>query len=299
MRQTGTHPGLRNLFYCLFLAVLISGVMSTARSSETGINEAPALPAPAERIITLAPHLAELVFLAGAGDRLIATVEYSNFPAEVTDLPRIGDAFRFDLEQIMALKPDLVIAWDSGNPAAALNAMEDLGLHVWRTEVSTLPDMSILLQAIGEVTEQQTSANAAVSALEKRIDHLRTQYSDAANISYFYQVAERPLYTVSSKHLISHGLAICGAENVFADLTTLAPQISPEAVISANPDVLIAGRLDNSDQPLAHWLSWSQLKAVKKEALIYLPADKINRATPRLLDAVQDACEQLGRLRVR
>lgn len=246
---------------------------------------------PAQRIITLAPHLAELVYLAGAGDRMMATVAYSNYPQAAEDLPRIGDAFRFDLEQIMALQPDLVIAWDSGNPEAAISGLEALGLPVWRTEIRTIGDMASLLREIGIATGQDAQPQAL--AIEMRWNEIQAQFADRPTVSYFYQVAERPLFTVNGQHLISQGLSACGAQNVFEDLPSLAPQINPEAVLQADPDVLFAGRVAAEDEPLAHWRSWPRLAAVNNEALFYLPADLINRATPRLLDAVEIACALL------
>ncbi len=250
---------------------------------------------PAQRIITLAPHLAELVYLAGAGDRMMATVAYSNYPQAAEELPRIGDAFRFDLEQIMALQPDLVIAWDSGNPEAAISGLEALGLPVWRTEIRTIGDMASLLREIGIATGQDTQPQAL--AIEERWNEIQAQFAGRPTVSYFYQVAERPLFTVNGQHLISQGLGACGAQNVFEDLPSLAPQINPEAVLQADPDVLFAGRVAAEDEPLVHWRSWPGLAAVNNEALFYLPADLINRATPRLLDAVEIACALLDEYR--
>lgn len=246
------------------------------------------LAAPATRLITLGPHLAELVFLAGAGDLLLATTEYSDFPPAAADLPRIGDAFRFDLERLIDLDPDLVIAWSSGNPGAALTAMDALGLPVWRTEVRTVGDMARLLLDLGRATGRDASAPAI--DLRQRWAGLERRYADRPEARYFYQVAERPLYTVNGEHLISQGLAACGARNVFHDLPGLAPQVGIEAVLEADPDLLVTGRLAPEDDPLAHWRDWPRLAAVRDEGFVYLPADLINRATPRMLDAVESAC---------
>lgn len=244
---------------------------------------------PAQRIATLAPHLAELAYLAGAGDRLVATVEYSDYPEDALAVPRIGDAFRFDLERLMALAPDLVVAWDSGNPGAALTAMDQLGLAVWRTEIRTVGDMTRLIRDFGRAAGTDSTPRA--EAVERRWSGLERQHANRATVRYFYQVAERPLYTVSGDHLISQSLAACGAENVFDELRSLAPQIDREAVLQADPDVLVAGRVDADDDPLAAWRAWPRMAAVRDDALFYLPADLINRATPRLLDAVEMACD--------
>ena len=246
------------------------------------------LAAPAQRLITLAPHLAELVYAVGAGDRLLATVAYSDYPAAAAELPRIGDAFRFDLERMLTLQPDLVLAWDSGTPESAIKAMEDLGMPVWRVRINSFEAMAQVLEQLAAATGQHGTTAAA--QVRQRRDGLRARYGNQRPLSYFYQIGARPLYTVNGAHLISQGLAICGGVNVFADLPTLAPQLAPEAVLQADPELLLAGSSGPERDPLAQWRSWPQLQAVKHDALLTLPADLMNRATPRMLDAVEEAC---------
>ncbi len=255
------------------------------------------LESPAKRVITLAPGLAEMMFDAGAGAYLLATVEYSNFPDEAASLPRIGDAFRFDLEQIMALQPDLVIAWSSGNPAAALDRLEELGFKVWRTELSKPADIPALLLNIGIATASGEAAAKAAAAVERRLALLARNYTNKKSVRYFYQVAERPLFTLNGRHIVSQGLSLCGGENIFADEPVLAPQVTRESVLIADPDVLFAPQLPGAGDPLGHWRSWPRLKAVRSNSLHYLSADKISRATPRMLDSLELACTLLDRNR--
>jgi iron complex transport system substrate-binding protein len=251
-----------------------------------------ALEGPAQRIVTLAPHLSELTYLAGAGDRLVATVAYSDYPAAAAQLPRIGDAFRFDLEQLVAFEPDLVLAWDSGNPDAALATMDRLGLRVWRTEIRTVADMAELLEELGRATALPTAPVA--DEVRTRWASLQRRHAGQRPLRYFYQVAERPLYTINGAHLISEGLAACGGVNVFAHLPTLAPQIGQEAVIEADPELLLAGSLGPDNDPLAGWRDWPRLTAVERNGFILLPADLINRPTPRMLDALETACKGMA-----
>ncbi len=288
---------LGRIFSCVVLSLAVSLSATEARTADAiALNQfggdTLVLDGPAQRIVALAPHLAELVYLAGAGDRLVATVAYSDFPAPAATLPRIGDAFRFDLEQLVALEPDLVIAWDSGNPDAALATMDRLGLAVWRTEIRTMDDMAVLLEDLARAVGLPTSPAAA--ELRTRWQSLQTRYADQRPLRYFYQVAERPLYTFNGEHLVSQGLSACGGVNVFADLPTLAPQIGAEAVIEADPELMLAGRFDADSDPLAEWRSWPRLTAVQRQAFVLLPADQINRATPRMLDALESACERMA-----
>jgi iron complex transport system substrate-binding protein len=257
------------------------------------------LESPAKRVITLAPGLAEMMFDAGAAQSLIATVEYSNFPEQAARLPRIGDAFRFDLEQIMALQPDLVIAWSSGNPAAALARLEALGLKVWRTELREPEDIAGFLENVSLATDSEQAGQRAADRVRNRLAMLAKQYAGKSPVSYFYQVSERPLFTLNGAHIVSQGLSLCGGTNVFASEPVIAPQVSRESVLVADPDVLFAPHIAGMPDSLAHWREWPRLKAVRNDALLYLDADKINRATPRLLDSLELACKLLDQIRVK
>ncbi len=255
------------------------------------------LEAPAERLVTLSPHLAELVYAAGAGETLLASVEYSDYPPEAAALPRVGDAFRLDLETILALQPDLVIAWASGNPGEAIAQLRSLGLPVWSVEIREPSQISQITAAIGLATGNGHRAKQVATGLERRLEHLAKQYEAAPPVSYFYQVDPRPLFTINGQHLISRGLSLCGGRNIFADEPALAFQVAHESVIVADPDALIAPALPGDPDPLQRWTEWPGLQAVQNGALYTLNADKISRATPRWLDAIENACTQLDESR--
>jgi iron complex transport system substrate-binding protein len=253
------------------------------------------LPAPATRVITLSPHLTELVFAAGAGDRLIATVEYSDYPESARDVPRIGDAFRLDIERIVALRPDLVIAWDSGTPRPAVAQMRALGIPVWSVEIREPGEIADILEATGKATAVPGTAGAM--ALRQRLVDLSERYQGLDVLEYFYQVGSTPLFTVNGDQLISKGLSLCGGRNIFADEPALAFQMSHESVIVADPDALFAPYQDGKPDPLMAWRDWPSMQAVRQDALFLLPADPVSRATPRFLDSLELACKLLNGLR--
>jgi len=257
------------------------------------------LAAPADRLVTLSPHLAELVYAAGAGDHLLATVEYSDYPDAAQRLPRIGDAFRLDIEAIVALRPDLVIAWASGNPDAALAQLEALGLAVWSVEIRSPGEIATTLRRIGSATARPGTAERAADGIEQRLATLQDRYADVTTLDYFYQVDRRPLFTINGDHLISQGLALCGGRNVFANQPGLAFQVAHEAVITADPAALFAPFSAGRGDPLADWRQWPSLQAVQNDALFLLPADTISRATPRWFDSLELACNLLHGLRER
>jgi len=260
-------------------------------------GETLSLAAPAKRIITLAPNLAELVFAAGAGEHLKAVVEYSNFPAQAGQIPRVGDAFRVDLERIIEFEPDLVIAWRSGNPQTALQKLQQLGITVWQVETTRPEEIAVIVENISVAAGTQDRGLPVARHLHDRLEQLKQDNAGKATVDYFYQISARPLYTISGEHIISRSLEICGGHNVFSDLPALAPQISREAVVLADPQAMIAPQVDGAPPELTVWQDWPYLQAVQNKTMLYLPADEINQATPRLLDSIDLACKLLDDVR--
>lgn len=261
------------------------------------------LPQSARRVITLSPHLAELVFQVGGGDQVLASVAYTDYPPAAAALPRVGDAFRIDLEQVLALNPDLVIAWASGNPDALLQRLQALGVPVWRTEVRDPQELARLIRELGLALGRRETAMAVAEDLDDRLQTLRARYGQRAEVSYFFQISPQPLYTVNGEHLISRLLSICGGRNIFADLGSLAPTVGEEAVIQADPQVILAARpgaetaaIDAPDS-LQRWRRWPAMDAVSGGHLYHLPADEISRATLRALTGTEKACALLDRAR--
>ncbi len=288
--------------WSLFTSLVFFGLF-TAQTGAANITlrqangETLTLAGPAKRIITLAPNLAELIFAAGAGNQLKAVVEYSRFPTEVAQLPRVGDAFRIDLERILEYEPDLVIAWKSGNSQTALQKLKQLGITVWQIEITRPGDIAEVVENMSRAAGTEAQGVAVARQLQDRLAHLRQQNSNKTPVDYFYQIATRPLYTVNGRHIISHSLEICGGVNVFSDLPALAPQISRESVFLANPQAMIAPETPGGAPALQDWQEWPMLQAVENNSMIYLPADEISQATPRLLDSIELACKLLDEIR--
>jgi len=255
------------------------------------------LQAPAKRIITLAPNLAELVFAAGAGDHLVAVVEYSDFPPQVKRIPKVGDAFRIDMERIMELEPDLVMAWKTGNPQTALQKLEQLGIRVWQIEIVQPAEIADTVEAIALAAGTGAQGTAVAKELRDRLATLVVENAGKTPVDYFYQIASNPLYTVNGQHIISRSMEICGGRNVFSALPSLAPQVSRESVILADPQTMIAPEIPGDPPALAHWKEWPRLQAVSNKTLLYLPADDISRAAPRLLNSIELACQLLDEVR--
>jgi iron complex transport system substrate-binding protein len=251
-----------------------------------------------ERIVSLAPNLTELAFAAGAGARIVGTVEYSNEPAAAREIPRIGDAFRVDVERILALRPDLVLAWASGTPRPTIERLRELGLDVREFATHRLSDVPRVVRELGALAATEDEAVQAADRFDAQISELAKRYQDKAPLRVFLQVSTRPLYTVNGRQIMSELLTLCGGRNVFADLNQLAPQVGLEAVIARNPDVIV---ITDDAEPTAKdsWSKWRQVEAVRTGNVYVLPADDLTRATTRLAQGAGDLCRVLETARSR
>ena len=254
--------------------------------------------APPQRIVSLAPHLTELAFTAGAGDRIVATVEYSDHPDAARAIPRIGDAFRVDLERLLALRPDAVLVWESGNPAPMLERIRELKLPIVPFRTQRLEHVATALREIGKLAGTSEIAERAAADYERHIQELRDRYRDRTPLRVFIEVDDRPLYTVNGRQIISEIVELCGGRNVFAGLSELAPAISIEAVIEANPQAIISTD-DTVPDAAAAWSRWRHIEAVRAGTVYTLRSDDIARATTRLTVAAEAVCRTLDTARQR
>ncbi len=281
--------------------LVLAGIGAAGAAPLTVVDDtgtAITLQRPAQRIVALAPHVTELLFAAGAGAQVVGVVEFSDHPPAARDLPRVGNHTEFDLEGILALRPDLLVSWASGNPAPEVAALRRLGLNVFETEPVRLEDIAGLLERLGRVAGHPGAGAAAAQAFRERLSALERGAAGATPVRVFYQVWGRPLITLNGRHLVSDVLRRCGARNVFADLPDLAPRLDVEAVLDADPQVIIAGASDaESERWLAAWRAWPELAAVRDGHVFAVSATLMNRHTPRILDGMQRVCELLAAVR--
>lgn len=255
---------------------------------------------PAQRIVSLAPHLTELLFAAGAGSKVVGVVSYSDFPEAAKALPQVGSYTNVDMEALAALKPDLVVAWKSGNRNAHLDRLSALGIPVFINEPRNLDDVARALETFGELAGTSAEARTAAARFRARLTSLRSRYSTLPPVRTFYQVWDRPLMTINGEHLIGDVIRLCGGENVFADLPQLAPTVNAESVLAANPEAIVAsGMGDARPEWLDQWRRWPSISAVAGDNLFFIPPTIIQRHTPRILDGASRLCEQLNEARQR
>jgi iron complex transport system substrate-binding protein len=250
------------------------------------------------RIVSLAPSLTEIAYAAGAGPALVGTVEYSDYPAAARALPRVGDGWSVDAERVLALRPDVVLAWSSGTPQATIERLEAVGLRVVSVPTYRLADVPAALRQLGALAGTPQQAEAAAMGFEAGIRRLRERYAGARSVTVFIQIDDQPLYTVGGRHVISEVVELCGGRNVFADLPQVAPPVDLESVLARDPQVILSTD-DTVADPAAAWRRWPQLAAVRAGAVYSLPADLVARATPRLADGVARTCAALDDARRR
>lgn len=277
---------------------MVPGLRTAAVAWLLLVAGAAAAAPPARRIVTLAPHLAELAWAAGAGDRLVGTVAWSDRPEPVRRLPRVGDAFRVDYEAIVALRPDLVLGWPSGNSVAALERLRGLGLRVEALEPGTLDDVGRQIAAIGRLAGTEPVAAVAAAGWAAGLGALRARYRAAPPLRVFYQVSAEPLVTVTGTHFIGQAVALCGGRNVFADLPGLAPVVGREAVVAARPEVIVISALaDGAAGDGAAWRRFDTLPAVARGHLPVVDPALLSVPGPRLLDGIAALCAALDAAR--
>ncbi len=256
------------------------------------------LPAAARRIVSLAPHVTELLFAAGAGDRVVATVRYGDYPEAAKALPVVGDAHSLDLERIVALKADLVVVWMHGSAAQQIERLRALKLPIFHSEPRHLVDIGDGLRRLGRLAGTEAAASAAADRYDAELAALRSQYATRPPLRVFYQVWHKPLLTINDHHLIADVVRLCGGVNVFGDQTALVPAISTEAVLAARPQVLATSTLNGTvDDSVELWRPFKSFEPVAKGALVTIPSDHISRHTPRILLGARRMCEGFEQVR--
>ncbi len=281
---------IRRAAFILTLLLAVPVLGATIRLlDDAGQPLAPAHPP--QRIVSLTPHLTELLFAVGAGAQVVGVDSASDYPPAARTLPRVGDYSRINFERILALKPDLVIVWMGGNRAADIHALEQMGIPVLHTQATRLDDVARLLRLIGQASGHARAGEAAAQDFSRRLAALQVPVGRTPTLAVFYQVWDHPLMTVGGTHWISDALALCGARNIFADLDALSPVVSREAVLQRAPALIVSGS-DAPDMRL-QWQRFGSLPAVKHQAFVRVDADRLHRLTPRLVEGVAELCREL------
>jgi iron complex transport system substrate-binding protein len=290
----------RALGIVTLLASLAASVSAAATTVTDDSGAKIVLQAPATRIVSLSPGATEMLFAAGAGDRVIATVEYSDEPPAAKRIPRIGDVMAIDMERLVALHADIAIIWPGGGNAAQIEKITRLGIPLYRQEVDALRDLPQSLRRLGVVAGTSAVAESSARNLEHRLSALERQYARSRRFTVLLQVWNHPIYTVGGTQLMSDALRLCGARNVFDDLKVPGPAVDVEAVIARDPDAIVAAApRGEAASWLADWKRYPSLQAVKAGRLIAFEDDSFSRLGPSVVSATEALCRVLAQARVR
>lgn len=272
-----------------------AALVATAFALLCGMSAA-AQTAPVKRLVSLAPNLTELVYAAGAGTQLAGVVAWSDYPEAARHLPVVGDAYRLDMERMMALRPDLVLAWGSGTPRENIERLRGLGLRVEPLPIDHLDDIPRTIERIGDWAGTAAVARVVAGqfreALAARRAELRGRQGPRPRV--FIQIGRNPYYTVNDQHLIGEVVALCGGRNVFGGLSTLAPVVGEEDIVAMRPEVILV--LDDGNDgaaAAAAWSRWRQLPAVRDGRVYTVESSIVARATPRVLGGIASVCAKL------
>jgi len=280
------------------LAVVHAAPLAAARAVTDDGGRSVTLPAAPLRIASLSPGATEMLFAAGAGSEVVATVEYSDVPAEARRVPRLGDAVAIDLERLVRIRPDVVVAWPSGGNPAQREKIARLGIPVYEQEARRLADLAGSVRRLGALAGTAAQAEVAARGIEARLAALARTYgggTQGAHPRVLLEVWNRPLYTVGGRHLMTDALELCGARNVFADLPEPAPVVDIEAVIARDPDVIVAaGPPGESAAWLTDWKRFGTLQAVRNGRLIAFEDQALSRLGPSVLDATEALCRAIA-----
>jgi iron complex transport system substrate-binding protein len=278
-------------------------IISTAHAEIIVLDDADRmliLASPARRIVSLAPNVTELLYAAGAGNFVVGAVAYSDYPEAAKSIPRVGGGAGLDIEAVVALHPDLVIAWQSGNPSWQIERLFALGMPVFVTEPRKLGDIADLLDKFGKLSGTEAMASKTAADFRQHLARLRSRYSGRPVVPVFYQILDSSLLTVSRRHLINDVIQLCGGRNVFADLPGLTPRVDVESMVQRNPEVILA----SGYEPLwpewrDQWRTWPILIAVSQDNLLLIPPDLIHRHSPRILEGAERVCAVLEQARAK
>lgn len=274
-------------------AVSVGAAVSAVDDSGARIT----LPVPAQRIVALGPQIAEQLFAIGAGARVVGTTDYADWPPQAKSIPRVARAHSVDLERVAALQPDLIVVWGSGFAPATLEALRRLRVPVFVDEPGTLDSIATSMERLGTLTAAPDAAQAA-AAFRARIAALRARYASRAPVRVFYQIWQQPLMTLSGRHVLSEAIRLCGGRNVFESLAPIAPQVSIEAVIAADPQLIATAEPDaRAGDALDLWRRFDAVSAVRSGQFATLDANKLNRHTPRLAEELAVLCERIDTAR--
>lgn len=287
------HRYFKTRLLLLMVCLMLSSFSTLAFGNENNVQAKPV-----DRIIALSPHSVEILFLLGAGDKIVGTTEFADYPEAALSIPRIGNYDGIQIDRVLELESDLVIAWEGGNPAKDLERIKTLGIPLHLSKTKRLEDIPKEIQAIAKRIGYEQQGEALASEYLERLAALRNRYQDSEKVRFFYQLWSKPLRTMAAGSWINEMFRGCGGENIFDDPALDYPQVSLESVIEKQPDVIVVPTHHGGEVAVEMWQDWPEIPAVKNEQILFFNGDLLHRFSYRTLDGMQQVCERFDELRV-
>lgn len=283
---------------CAALALTLAFNANAAITVHDDDGKPVTLAKPASRVIAMSPHVTELLYAAGGGERIIAGVDYSDYPEQAKKLPRVGSNRQIDMERVAALKPDLIVVWLHGSSERQIEQIRALGIPLYHSEPKKLADIASSVSRLGKLMGTETVAEPVAAGMRKQLAALAGQYANRPPVRLFYQVWDRPLHTLNGGHIVSDAIRLCGGENIYAALKVTAPVVSTESVLEADPEAIVSTD-ERSDVGggVGIWKGYANLTAVKRNNLFRLDGNLLNRSGPRMIAGTAQLCDRLEQAR--
>jgi len=284
----------------MLLAALVAGVLPIAAQAAITVKDDAGLNVtvnkPAMRVISIAPSVTELLFAAGGGSQVVGAVNYSDYPEAAKRIPRIGSNREIDMELLISLKPDLIVAWRHNSSERQIEMVRKLGIPVFQSDPQKLDEIPDSVLRLGQLMGTDAVAKPVAAQLREQLANLRVKYANRSPVRTFYQVWDKPLYTLSGKHILTDAMHLCGGVNIFDKLSVTAPIVTLESVLQENPEVIIATAEKNYGG-VDLWKPYGTLTAVRNKNLFMLDGHLLNRAGPRMIQGTAAMCEVLEQAR--
>lgn len=245
----------------------------------------------AQRIVALSPNLTEIVFAVGAGKNLVGVSSFSDYPKAAKKIPVVATFNDLDIEKIVSLHPDLVLAWQGGNPSEQLNKLKRLGIPVYVASFNQIIDIPKNILAIGDLVGARAAARKIANKFTQNYLRLKNNYTNKKSIKVFYELSWQPLMTLNKKSMVGQAISLCGGKNIFADTSIIAPHVGVASVLAANPQlILVSKQAGFGDLAVKGWDDYPQLNAVKNHRVFVVNSVVLERPGPRILQAAQQVC---------
>ena len=291
-------PSHQALFLLVITGILIPQFVKADISVIDDKGRNIKLDKPAVRIISLAPHITETLFTAGAGNKIVGTIAHSDYPEAAKNIQRVGGYPTADIEKIISLKPDLIISWPQGNNLKQVEKLKAFGISVFMSEPVLPQDIAKNIKTFGQLAGTSKIAEKAADEFMQHYNSLKSQYANKEKVRVFYQLWNKPIMTINGEHLISKVINLCGGVNVFSNLPSLSPRVSIEAVIASKTDIILAGAKEEKRTTwTAEWNKWLPLAVENSQNIIFTDPDLLNRAGPRILQGADNLCRELDKIR--